>query len=116
MNMNASELLAVAKRLSIRAARTGDSDIVVQYILATVHADDDEPVTVERLTKLLGEPGYIRKSGCNWIVEDPYCEVGFYTKTSVVMFYSQSIQLDAEPKTMGQLRTLLRLAGIKVPR
>lgn len=116
--MNATELLAAARRLSIRSARPGDSDIVVQYILATVHEDDDEPVTVE------------------WF--DPLSTTGNQSTTRYLRIYEiiPSVRLVAEAKaggfhpcelwigseaaftrrkvTRGQVRRLLSALGIEV--
>ena len=117
-----SDLTEAAKRFRDSACSECDADMEQyaqdrQQLAAAMAVElDDETVTIERLKKLLGDPGYIHNSGCNWIIDDPYCEVCFYTITSVIMFYSENIQLDAEPETMGQLRALLRLAGIEVPR
>lgn len=47
--MSMKQLRLAAERIAIRAARPGDSDLCAQHILATVPADDDDPVTVEKI-------------------------------------------------------------------
>ena len=108
--MNAKELRLAAERISIRCARPGDSDILAKYILATVHADDDEPVTVEWLREIGWYVGVLHEHDFASIK----MPIGKY-----LWFYSNSESLFADMVTLivtpirGQFRHLLAGLGME---
>lgn len=102
--MNAKELIEAAKRLSIRSARPGDSDLCVQHVLDTVREDDDEPVTLERLES----DGWFRSS-----IRYRHWD----TQISVIEHHPEFIaefetgQALCRLKSMGHLRRLVAALG-----
>lgn len=115
--MDAEELILAAERISIRCARPGDADILAKHILATVHPDDDDPVTVAFCEEL----GLVNRST---IADGRVYEIAFGIRllacAGMIGFKPCHLWVGFDPDikkhpsvTRGQLRKLLAGLGME---
>ena len=125
MTTTPADLLAAAKEITDGVHATPDREYSIMYriinssillakhILATVHPDEDEPVTVEKLIAIGAALCYSRMGGTNatWSSDTQNAHIVYWHKTKQLFLNGEVVMDDP---TMKQVRQLLSALKVEV--
>lgn len=125
MTTTPADLLSVAEYFANHDGCTCDPEVGVtncmgcdigrmaRHILATVHPDDDEPVTVEKLIAIGAAKCYSRMGGTNatWSSDTQNAHIVYWHKTKQLFLNGEVVMDDP---TMKQVRQLLSALNVEV--